>query len=145
MSEKYPQEEYNIREAKGADFYKVMIVNTALSNYLYKDEFPWLLVIDIDVKDMQQPYKMPTESESIILNLFEETLSGIIKAHCSSQYVGRVTDNGRRELYYHIDTPRSVHEALQKFMNTGLSSHEFSYDIIRDDNWDKTDFFFVGL
>lgn len=145
MSKRYPKEEYNIREVKGNNFYKIMIVNTALTGYVYKKDFSWSLILDIDIKDVTGPYKMPTEPEAIILNLFEDTLAEIIKANCSSQYVGRITTNGHRELYFHIDTPKAVHEALQKFMNTDLNSHEFSYDIIKDEDWNTTEFFYTNI
>ncbi len=143
MNEKYPIEEYNIREAKGKDFYKVMVVNTALVGYQYKKDFPWSLIIDVDIKDPSQHFKLPTETESIILNLFEDTLTDIIKGSCSCQYVGRITDNGCRSLYYHIENPKAVHEALQNFITSGLSSHEFEYNISKDEEWKTSEFFFI--
>lgn len=48
-----------------------MLVNTSLIDYKYKKEFPWSLIIEIDIKGLTQSYKLPTESEGIILNLFE--------------------------------------------------------------------------
>jgi hypothetical protein len=142
MSDKYPIEEFNIREAKGKDFYKIMVVNTALTEYRFKNDFPWCLIVEVDIKDQTQLYKLPTESEGIILNFFEDTLSEIIKGNCSSLYVGRITDNGHRSLYYHIDSPKDVHEALQKFISSGLHSHEFEYNITKDEQWNSTKIFF---
>ena len=142
MSDKFPIEEYNIREAKGDNFYKIMLVNTALTDYRYKKEFPWSLIIEIDIKDLTQSFKLPTESEGIILNLFEDTLTEIIKGKCQCQYVGRVTENGHRNLYYHIDVPKEVHEALLEFISTGLNSHEFDYKISKDEEWNNTSFFY---
>lgn len=143
MNQKYPVEEYNVREAKGENFYRIMIVNTALEGYRYKKDFPWSLVFDIDIKDVTQPYKLPTESEAIILNLFEDTLTEIVKGNCSCQYVGRITDDGQRNLYFHIDAPQAVHDALQKFMGSELNSHEFSYNITKDEAWETTNFFLL--
>ena len=142
MSEKYPIEEYNIREAKGDGYYKIMVVNTALAEYRYKKDFPWSLIVEVDIKDQTQLYKLPTESEGIILNFFEDTITEIIKGKCSSQYVGRITDNGHRTFYYHIDNPKVVHEALQKFISSGLNSHEFEYNILKDEDWVTSKIFF---
>lgn len=142
MSVKFPNEEFNLREAKGEDFYRIMIVNTALEGYQFKRDFPWSLVFDVDIKDITQEYKLPTESEAIILNLLEDTLIEIIKGNCSCQYVGRITDNGHRYLYFHIDAPELIHDALQKFIASELNSHEFSYEMTKDEEWRTTNIFF---
>lgn len=145
MRERYPKDEYSIREVKGNTYYKIMIVNTALTRYGYKKDFPWSLVLDIDIKDIIKSHKTLTQSDAITLNIFEDTLSEIIKANCSSQYVGRVTYNGHRELYFHIDTPKAVDEALQKLINTDRKSHEFTYDISKDEEWNTTVFFYNDI
>ena len=137
-----PQESFNIREAKGEDFYKIMVVNESLKHFNNYNSYPWILFIEIDIKEKTKPYNLPTNEEAEVLNLLEDKLTDLISSSIPYQYVGRITDNGKRELYYYLENPKIVHEKLNNLIEGGNYEREFEYSISKDPNWDKVAFFF---
>lgn len=142
MNKQNPEEIFNIRESKGEDFYKIMIVNEALKNFEHKRDFPWLLLITIDIEDAVEPYKLPTDTEAEILNSMEDNFTFIIGNVVKYQYVGRITDNGERQLYYYVEDPKQIHMTLNDHIEGGAYIREFQYDISQDPNWEKVSQFF---
>lgn len=142
MSNKYPQESFNLREAKGEDHYKIMMVNDALKHYEFKNEFPWFLRIEVDMKDVTKPFNMPTEHEAEILNLFEDTITSLLMNTVPYQFIGRITDNGHRELYFYVESPQEIHEKLQDLIEQGNPIREFDYTMSEDEHWENVEIFF---
>jgi Family of unknown function (DUF695) len=58
------------------------------------------------------------------------------------QFIGRITDNGRRELFFYMESPTEIHEKLRDFIDQGNPIREFEYSILEDENWDRVSFFF---
>jgi predicted transcriptional regulator len=142
MTNKFPQESFNLREARGEDFCKVMMVNEALKGYEFKNEFSWFLHFDIDMKEVKQPFKLPTEKEAEILNSLEDRITSIIQDTVPYQFIGRITDNGHRELYFYVESPKEIHKKLSDLIEQGNPVREFEYSIAEDESWEKVDFFF---
>ena len=138
----YPEEKFATREAKGDNFYKIMIVNTSLDDYAYKEIFPWSLWIGIDVNETSGPFSMPTDKESSVLNALEDLIESILKKHCQCHFVGRITHSGQRDVYFYIDSPGKIHEELQKLIESKLSLREFQYVIEEDKEWKQVDMFY---
>lgn len=142
MSKQNPVESFNIREAKGNDFYRIMVVNEALKGFKNKNLFPWLLLITIDMKDTTGDYNLPTANEAEVLNSFEDDLTSLIMNTVSYQFIGRITDDGKRELYYYVEAPQEIHSHLNHVIETINYKREFQYEILEDPNWVNVDFFF---
>lgn len=142
MSKQNPVESFNIREAKGNDFYRIMVVNEALKGFKNKNLFPWLLFITIDMENTTGDYNLPTENEAEVLNAFEDDLTSLITNTVSYQFIGRITDDGKRELYYYVESPQEIHSRLNHIIETNNYKREFQYEILEDTNWAKVDFFF---
>lgn len=137
-----PEERFNIREAIGDDYYSIMIVNEALKDYKNKSEYPWLLFIEIFIKEKTVRNDLPTNAEAEILYAMEDKFTEVISSRVSYQFIGRVTNTGTRKLYFYLTDPQKVHEALQNIIESGKYNREFEYNISKDPEWSKVDFFF---
>lgn len=142
MTDRFPQESFNLREAKGEDYYKVMMVNEALKGYEFKNEFPWFLYLDIDLKEVTKPFNLPTEREAEILNILEDRITSAIQNAVPYQFIGRMTSNGHRGLYFYVQSPQQVNEKLRDLIEQGNPVREFEYSIAEDAEWENVDFFF---
>lgn len=142
MKEKFPKERFNLREAKGEDYYRIMMVNEALKGFQYKQEFPWLLYFDIELKEITQPFLLPTNRESKVLNNLEDKFTSLIKATIPYQFIGRTTDNGHRELFFYISSPEQIHKTLQNLIQNSKHVRLWEYSIDKDVDWNRVDFFF---
>ena len=138
----FPKEEFATREAVGDNYYKIMIVNVSLKDYQHKDLFPWSLWLGVEVEEKSGPFKMPTEEESTVLNTFEDFIESILKKHSKYHFIGRITHNGNRDIYYYIDDPKLVHKELQNLIKTKSSMRDFQYVIERDDDWKQVSMFY---
>lgn len=137
-----PEELFNLREAKREDYYSVMIVNEALKNYEHKNLFPWLLFIEIYIKEKTEQYELPTDEEAVILNIMEDKFTDLIKSCIPYQYIGRVTNSGTRKVYYYLQDPEKVHERMTALIEEGTYERAFEYSISNDPDWEKAYFFF---
>lgn len=142
MNEKFPEEGFNLRESKDADSYSVMMVNEALKGYKFKPEFPWLLYFDIEIKETTEKYALPNEVETKVLNDLEDKFSDIIKSTVSGHFIGRITGNGHRELFFYVEAPEEIHERLQELVNDKHQIREWEYSLEEDPDWSNVDFFF---
>jgi hypothetical protein len=142
-AKKFPQALYNIIESKQNRPYKVMVVNTALQNYFYKKEFPWYLWINIKTKDNFDSQLIDKE-EAELLNKIEDDLTWCFSRLDNTfvHYIGRVTEDGSRMLYYHTNDPRKIDEFLKNKINSGDYTRAFEYYIKYDEEWKEVDFFF---
>ncbi|HEY5750635.1 MAG TPA: DUF695 domain-containing protein [Chryseolinea sp.] len=142
MNEKFPKDGFNLRESKGPDFYSVMIVNEALKGYQYKGDFPWFLYFDIEIKETTEKFALPSDEEAKVLNYLEDKISDIIKATVSSHFIGRITENGHRELFFYVESPEEIHERLQELVTDEHQVREWEYSIEEDPEWSNVEFFF---
>lgn len=142
MNKKFPKERFNLREAKGDNYYRIMMVNESLKGFQYKQEFPWLLHFDIELKETTKPFLLRTKRESKVLNNLEDRITSLIKATIPYQFIGRITDTGHRELFFYIHSPEEVHKNLQILIRDNKEVRPWKYSIDKDADWKSVDFFF---
>lgn len=136
------QETFCIREAKGDGYRVIMVVNETLKNFDKKELFPWCLHIIIDIESRTEPYNLPTNSESDILNTMQDNFSALICSVTLCRYIGRITGYGKRELYYYVEDPEKIHQKLTAIIQNKDYIREFEYSIKRDIEWKEVNFFF---
>ncbi|KPH14070.1 DUF695 domain-containing protein [Chryseobacterium sp. ERMR1:04] len=100
------------------------------------------MLITIDLVDVIEPFSLPTDKEAEILNLVEDNFTSLINRIVPYQYIGRITDNGKRELYYYVETPQDIHEKLNELIEQNTYTREFQYDISQDTGWENVSYFF---
>jgi hypothetical protein len=143
MNNKFPKEKFNLRESKGDDYYKIVMVNASLKGYQYKQEFPWLLSFDIELKESTPPFFLPNRREAKVLNTLEDKFTSVIKSVVPYHFIGRTTDQGHRKLFFYVQSPEELHNRLKELVVSSENSiREWEYTVREDPNWDNVDFFF---
>ena len=131
-----PEERHTIVEFKQNGLPGVATINSALVEFEPKVVFAWHLSIMINAQGLEDN-KMPTPDEQKVLDKFEDELAPIIKANGNALFLGRVTNDGWRELIYRIYDPEPVHEYLQGLISSKKHLRPFDYRIDPDENWEK--------
>ncbi len=131
-----PKEAHTIVEFKQNGLPGVASINSALFEFEPKVVFGWHLSIMIAAEELGDN-KMPTSDEQKVLNKFEDEIAPIIKAHGNALFLGRVTNDGWRELIYRIYDPEPVHEHLQGLISSKKHLRPFDFRIDPDESWEK--------
>ena len=140
MSERHPEDKFAIREGMLEGLPAVMIVNDALKNHSLKGEFPWHLWIEIEIENAGE-VGLPDGAEAEVLNELEDEIHGRLKEACDVLFVGRMTWNSRRELFFYLDDPEAAHQTLQAII-AGEPVREFEYEMREDSGWEKVGFMY---
>ncbi len=139
-----PEEEHTIVKFKQHDLPGVASINSALVEFEPKVIFGWHLSIMIAAQELGEN-NMPTPDEQNVLNSFEDELDPIIKAHGNALFLGRITNDGWRELIYRIYEPEPVHEYLQGIISSKTHRRPFDYRIDPDEKWEKAKWHFNAV
>ena len=136
------KEKYTLRVAEGEDYYRTMMVNETLKNFNKKHLYVWFLYISIDIKDKTEKFNLPTNDEALILNSIEDNFETLINSTVSYKYIGRITNNGKRDIYYYIAEPKEIYKELIQIIESGTYIREFEFSISEDPCWEEVNFFF---
>ena len=60
---------------------------------------------------------MPAESEAQILNELEDKIETFIKEKHKTHFIGRITQNGFRNIIFYVDQPRFEQEKTNLFFD----------------------------
>ena len=131
-----PEEIHTVVEFKQNDLPGIAIINSALVEFEPKVVFAWHLSIMIEAQELGEN-NMPTPDEQKTLYQFEDEMVPSIKANGNAVFLGRVTNDGRRELVYRIYDPEPVNEYLQGLISSKTHLRPFDYRIDPDENWEK--------
>jgi hypothetical protein len=101
-----------------------------------KERYPWLLTIQIDSEGESQ-LGLVSDDEAEVLNLLEDFFEEKLSTLTEMFFVGRITWNRTRSLYYYIEDPKPVAGQLEKLIQTGQYAREFEYRIEKDPDWKK--------
>lgn len=132
-----PQGTFAIFEGKQDGHRLVVTLDTSLSHFGDKSEFPYFLVVHTELANPTVE-GLTTKAEADELNAWEEVVDGRLKAATKTVFVGRVTWNGRRELLYYVKSDRLAKETLTK-LSSAKSARSFSFSCERDDGWKKVE------
>ncbi len=131
-----PEEVHIIVEFKQNSLPGVATINSALVEFEPKVVFGWHLSIMIAAQDLDDQ-QLPTPDEQQVLDAFEAELAPIMKANGNSLFLGRVTNDGWRELIYRIYEPEPVNEYLQGLISSKKHLRPFDYRIDPDKDGEK--------
>lgn len=112
------------------------ILDESSKNYAGKSSLPWYVEIIIFIRDPDsdgQPFK----GEEMVLNHFEDEIEKIIQESTNVKFIGRVTWNGYRNLYYYVQDGKKVNQSLSKILEGENEVRPFQYKIEKDENWNK--------
>jgi hypothetical protein len=113
-------------------------VNHGLKDLQSKIVFAWHLSIMIDLQDVND-FKLPEESEKIVLSDFELFLSDLVLGSDPNRpngiFLARIDWNSTRELIWRVYEANAVNQSLQQIIGTGIPPRPFDYRIDNDPTW----------
>jgi hypothetical protein len=98
-------------------------------------EKPWLLWIWIYLLN-PRPDGLSDRSEFDIICAIEDELTQQIAIHCDGIYSGRITTEGRRELYFYGGSSQELNTAVTTAM-AKFSQYSFDQDSLYQPDWNQ--------
>ena len=133
----YPAELFGVSEITDANgFFGIANINKSYDNYPNKKYFPWWIQVTLELEDVDDR-KMPTASESQILNDLEDKIEAFISDKHKTHLIGRVTQNGFRDLIFYIDLPRFNQEKTNIFFDQIQEIRRVNFAMEKDINWNN--------
>jgi len=133
----YPGELFEVSEIKDDNgFYGLSNINKAYDNYQNKKYFPWWIQVTLELVEMDDR-KMPTPSESMILNELEDSIEAFISEKHKTHFIGRVTQEGLRDLIFYVDQPRFDQEKTSLFFDHVQEKRRVNFVMDKDLEWDN--------
>ncbi|HMI63019.1 MAG TPA: DUF695 domain-containing protein [Puia sp.] len=125
---------YSILEAKDEKgLPSIALVNQELLDWDAKASHPWMMVIELSYKPINNG--MPDKGISAALNRFEDELVRLLADSEGYLNLGRDTYNSKRSIYFACKefrhASKTVHGLLQKYSG----EVEITYDIYKDKYW----------
>ena len=116
------------------------IFNENLRDFSSKHKLPWLLNAYTRFSETF-PNGFPKPSEFTSLNEWEDSLIDTVGGQCQFVWVGHVTWNGFREVFFHVDEPERVSAALKQLASQE-SSRSFIFGVEQDAQWKRVGIYF---
>lgn len=116
------------------------IFNKNVAQFSPKEKLPWLLSASSHFSEMF-PNKFPRETEFASLSHWEDSLINAVESESQFIWVGHVTWNGFREVFFHIDQPERVSTSLTKLAGEP-NIRAFTFEIDLDEQWKKVSVYF---
>jgi hypothetical protein len=100
-----------------------------------KEELQWFLEIKIYFDSTETG--LANQEEDRMLNKFEDVFDEKVQVVGGVYFVGRITWNGVRSLFYYVENPELISELLNKIIKEGQYLNEFEYKIDKDPEWQR--------
>ncbi|WP_315815667.1 DUF695 domain-containing protein [Paraflavitalea speifideaquila] len=127
-------DKYAMMQAQDADkLLLIAIINSELLNWDAKASHPWMLVIDIDYRSVNNG--MPGNDTSELLNQFEDDLTPLLPDQEGYLNLGRQTYNNTRTIYFACQEYRQVSKIVAGLIERYKNKLSISYEIYKDKYW----------
>ncbi len=133
----YPGEMFEVGEIVDDNgFFAISNINKSYDNYPNKKHFPWWIQVTLELVDTDDR-KMPTESEAQILSELEEKIEKFIIDKHKTHFIGRVTQNGFRDIIFYVDQPRFDQEKTILFFDQVQEKRRVNFSMEKDIDWNN--------
>ena len=133
----YPGELFEVGEiTDDKGFFGVSNINKSYDNYANKKYFPWWIQVTLELVDTDDR-KMPTDNEAQVLNELEDKIEKFIKEKHKTHFIGRVTQNGFRDIIFYVDQPRFDQENTNLFFDKVQEQRRVNFNMEKDINWNN--------
>lgn len=127
-------DKYSILEAKDEKgLPSIALVNQELLDWDAKASHPWMMVIEITFKPVNNG--MPDKNVSAILNQFEDELVLLLPDSDGYLNLGRDTYNSKRTIYFACKEFRNCSRTVHRLLPNYSREVEITYDIYKDKYW----------
>jgi hypothetical protein len=133
----YPKESFTVIQGQLSNGKPLVgSINMAYKDYARKRDYPWCLKINIAL-NLDGVYKngLPLQSESTIVDKFEDELVENLKKVAVVHYIGHIYNDSFLDVYIYLDNPERANEYLKKEVNKKGITRPFSYKIEKDPEW----------
>jgi len=133
----YPGELFEFSEISDDNtFIGFSVVNKSYDNYPNKKYFPWCIQVTLELVEVDES-EMPSENESQVLNQLEDKIQAFISVKHNTHFIGRITQNGFRDLIFYIDQPRFDHESTNTFFDQIQQKRKVNFNMEMDVDWNN--------
>lgn len=139
-----PDEVYTLMQWDMEGLPVVCMVNSGLKDFEPKEIFAWHLSVIIEFEDLILK-GMPSDEEREIVDPFCDQLDEDIKAGGNALFFARETWNGTRRLVWRVYDPDIAHDHLQYLVDNFRHPRPFSWEIIRDVEWEQAKWYLDEL
>lgn len=92
---------------------------------------PWFLWINIPLEDKRQD-GLSTKEEDLMLEKLEQNIEDKMMSETKLVFVGRLTWNGSRELFYYVGDGATANSVLDGLVKNPPFGRGFQYEISKD-------------
>ena len=115
---------------------QLISINPYFHKFSEKNKYPYCLVIHIKISQKNKKGLPDNRKEISGLDKSEDIIHNKINSICNYYFVGRITHNGFRYLYYYIDKKIDEKEAFEK-IGLGVENFKTFYTSLKEDkNWE---------
>ena len=133
----YPAELFEVSEiTDDKGFFGFSNINKSYDNYPNKKYFPWWIQVTLELKEIDDR-KMPTESEAKILNELEDKIEKFVTEKHKTHFIGRVTQNGFRDIIFYVDQPRFDQNKTNNFFDQIQEIRRINFTMEKDIHWNN--------
>ena len=112
----------------------VAVINTALADYEFCGEFPWLVELEIHANETVNR-GMPSLEEVDQLNAIEERLQ-VELSEAGGHFIARQTWNGRRMLDFYVADGPAARRRIEALVREGVFPRTVTVQSSDDRSWD---------
>lgn len=131
----YPGEHFTIFRLEMPEGLAFATINQAYDHYPNKLLFPWCTQLILAINN-KNSIGHPTNREARQLNDLEDKIARFLKKRHQVHYIGRVTRNGFRDLFYYLDQPMFDHAETEQFLESIKAERGVYFKLERDENWE---------
>jgi hypothetical protein len=137
----YPEEKLGVVKATYSDgSIAIGSFNRGYKDYKDKSNYPWSIIITIDLDEKNCTSNgLPSETESEIVNKFEDELVEKMSKISPIHNVGHLFNKNQLQIFLYIRDNKKINEWLQKEVKKENILRPFTFDITEDQNWTTTE------
>ena len=120
-------------------FDAIAMVNKSYLNFEKKEDFPFLLSVELSLVDTVND--VPTGEENLRLTEIEENLLGIFKSTQEVHYIGHITRKGWRDILCYVGSKDLDGEAIGTYCDGIEADRNIAIEINEDPQWNMV----IGL
>jgi len=133
------EDNWVLRKVKVEGFDALSMVNTGYLDFEKKENFPFLLSVELELIDTVND--MPTGEENVCLTDIEEDLLKIFESTQEVHYIGHVTRKGWRDILCYVGSKNLDGEAIGAYCDNISANRDISIEINEDPQWNMV----IGL
>ena len=134
--QKFPKESIELLEGKVEDLPTLLSINKGLRYYEFTKEFPYLFRLSLHLKNAGEN-GLPTGNTDEIYAVEDVIYQELYKQE-RGHFLATETYNGKRELFYYVDSFESIENVLKKLPES-LETCELSHEVDFDPFWVMTE------